>query len=96
MQSLWLTHELIHIQFSIYLSSYFPYNLKVIDETTGNTAANISSVSPDVLVTDLAPGRDYLIQVRGYNAKGVSGAVTLQGFALKVAENKIRESRHKN
>ncbi|KAG0722991.1 Matrix metalloproteinase-14 [Chionoecetes opilio] len=40
----------------------------------------------------LAPGRDYLLLVTAANNKGTSAPRVIQGFAFKVAENKISES----
>lgn len=62
-----------------------------MEELSGALVANITSAVPEVVIEELAPGRDYLVEVRAVNPKGVSAPVTLQGFALKVAENKIRE-----
>ncbi|KAF2360592.1 Fibronectin type III, partial [Trinorchestia longiramus] len=61
----------------------------VLEEATGVSVANVSSTSPNIVVENLAPGQDYLVEVRAMNAKGESQPFLLQGFALKVAENKI-------
>lgn len=53
----------------------------------------MTSTSPDLTVEGLAPGRDYLVKVTAVNQKGRSSPFTLEGFALKVAENKISEYR---
>ncbi|KAF2366966.1 CD80-like immunoglobulin C2-set [Trinorchestia longiramus] len=65
------------------------FMVTVLDELSGHLVANVSSDLPEVVVTRLAPGRDYLVEVRALNAKGTSSPFSLHGFALKVAENKI-------
>ena len=63
----------------------------MLEELTGKYVENVTSASPEVVVRHLEPGKDYLVEVRAVNAKGVSQPFLLQAFALKVAENKIRE-----
>ncbi|XP_063604272.1 uncharacterized protein LOC134779872 [Penaeus indicus] len=63
----------------------------VEDAATRRVVANVTSTSPDLTVEGLAPGRDYLVKVTAVNQKGRSSPFTLEGFALKVAENKISE-----
>lgn len=67
--------------------------LQVEDAATRRVVANVTSTSPDLTVEGLAPGRDYLVKVTAVNQKGRSSPFTLEGFALKVAENKISEYR---
>nr|XP_027220360.1 nephrin-like [Penaeus vannamei] len=64
----------------------------VEDAATRRVVANVTSTSPDLTVEGLAPGRDYLVKVTAVNQKGRSSPFTLEGFALKVAENKINNS----
>ncbi|XP_042881699.1 uncharacterized protein LOC122259178 isoform X2 [Penaeus japonicus] len=64
----------------------------VEDAATRRVVANVTSASPDLTVEGLAPGRDYLVKVTAVNQKGRSSPFTLEGFALKVAENKINNS----
>lgn len=63
--------------------------LQVRDAATQEVVANITSSTPSFCVEGLAPGRDYLLLVTAANKKGRSAPYTLQGFAVKVAENKI-------
>ncbi|XP_076055317.1 uncharacterized protein LOC143033717 [Oratosquilla oratoria] len=65
---------------------------KVIDEITQNEVANVTSEVPEFELRGLAPGRDYLVVVTAVNAKGSSRPYILEGFALKVAENKINDT----
>lgn len=64
----------------------------VRDAATQEVVANISSPTPSFSVEGLAPGRDYLLLVTAANEKGRSSPYIIQGFALKVAENKINNS----
>lgn len=64
----------------------------VRDAATQEVVANISSPTPSFSVEGLAPGRDYLLLVTAANEKGRSSPYIIQGFALKVAENKINDS----
>ncbi|XP_050719762.1 nephrin-like [Eriocheir sinensis] len=65
----------------------------VQDAATQEVVANITSATPSFSVEGLASGRDYLLLVRAANEKGKSPPYIIQGFALKVAENKINNSR---
>ena len=65
--------------------------LQVLEEATGLPVANVTSTTPDLMVNNLISGRDYIVEVRAVNSKGKSPPFLLQGFALKVAENKIRK-----
>ena len=62
------------------------------DAATQEVVANISSPTPSFSVEGLAPGRDYLLLVTAANEKGRSSPHTIQGFPLKVAQNKISKS----
>ncbi|XP_064086083.1 uncharacterized protein LOC135201135 [Macrobrachium nipponense] len=59
---------------------------------TQEVVANVTSEEPIFSVGGLAPGRDYLVMVKAVNSKGSSRPYVLEGFALKVAENKINNS----
>lgn len=54
--------------------------------------ANVSAATPEFSIGDLAPGLDYVVQVFAYNKRGRSTPYLLDGFSLKVAENRIGES----
>lgn len=64
---------------------------QVEDAETSTVAGNVTSISPVLTVEGLAPGRDYLVRITAVNQKGRSPPYMLEGFALKVAENKISE-----
>ena len=51
--------------------------------------ANVTSSEPDFKIQGLVPGKDYLVVVTAFNSKGTSQPYVLEGFALRVAENKI-------
>ncbi|XP_042215655.1 uncharacterized protein LOC121861797 [Homarus americanus] len=72
------------------LKQYFVTTVR--DAATQETVANVSSPTPTFAVGGLAPGRDYLLLVTAVNTKGRSVPYVIQGFALKVAENKINNS----
>lgn len=65
--------------------------MQVKDAETHEVVANVSSATATFSVEGLAPGRDYLLLVTAANDKGTSSPYAIQGFALKVAENKISE-----
>lgn len=54
--------------------------------------ANVSAATPEFSIGDLAPGLDYVVQVFAYNKQGRSTPYLLDGFSLKVAENRMGES----
>ncbi|XP_071520302.1 nephrin-like isoform X2 [Panulirus ornatus] len=72
------------------LTQHFVTTIK--DAATQEVVANVSSDTPTFSVGGLAPGRDYLLLVTAANHKGKSSPYVIQGFALKVAENKINNS----
>lgn len=56
---------------------------------SGAVVANISSPHPQFTLPPLPVGPDYAVRVFAVNARGSSGPYLLQGFSLKVAENRM-------
>ncbi|XP_047739048.1 uncharacterized protein LOC125178702 [Hyalella azteca] len=64
----------------------------VKDERTGEIVGNATSSTPLLTLAGLTAGTDYVVQVWTHNARGASRPFVLEGYALKVAENKIDNS----
>ena len=64
---------------------------QVIEEATGIVAVEVVASQPQFLVDKLVAGWDYVVEVTAVSAEGVSQPNVLHGYALNVAENKIRE-----
>ena len=62
-----------------------------MDESGKRVITTLSSPTPKFTINGLQSGKDYLVIVTASNAKGQSQPYFLEGFALKVAENKISE-----
>ncbi|ROT75762.1 putative hemicentin-1-like [Penaeus vannamei] len=62
---------------------------QVVEPVRKRVVANVSAATPEFSIGDLAPGLDYVVQVFAYNKRGRSTPYLLDGFSLKVAENRI-------
>ncbi|XP_042892486.1 uncharacterized protein LOC122266718 [Penaeus japonicus] len=62
---------------------------QVVEPVRKRVVANVSAVTPEFSIGDLAPGLDYVVQVFAYNKRGRSTPYLLDGFSLKVAENRM-------
>lgn len=54
--------------------------------------ANVTVDDPEFTIGSLAPGFDYTVKVFAFNSRGKSEPYILDGFSLKVAENRMGES----
>ncbi|KAK8728904.1 hypothetical protein OTU49_008855, partial [Cherax quadricarinatus] len=61
----------------------------VMEPLANRVVANVTSVSPEFSIGGLAPGLDYAVKVFSYNSRGWSPPYLLDGFSLKVAENRM-------
>ncbi|XP_042234717.1 uncharacterized protein LOC121874581 [Homarus americanus] len=61
----------------------------VVEPQTARVVANVTAVTPEFSIGGLAPGLDYAVKVFSYNSRGWSPPYLLQGFSLKVAENRM-------
>ncbi|XP_068232216.1 LOW QUALITY PROTEIN: protein turtle-like [Palaemon carinicauda] len=63
----------------------------ILNAETRKVVTKVTSNTPHFSVQGLAPGGDYLVKVTAVNEKGSSKPYVLEGFELKVAENKIND-----
>ncbi|XP_071548426.1 uncharacterized protein [Panulirus ornatus] len=61
----------------------------VLEPVTNRVVANVTSVTAEFSIGGLAPGLDYVVRVYSYNSRGRSPPYLLDGFSLKVAENRM-------
>lgn len=57
-----------------------------------NIVTNVTADNPEFTIGGLAPGFEYMVKVFAVNNRGRSVPYILDGFSLKVAENRIGES----
>ena len=69
---------------------------QVLDEASGSVVDNVTSPHPLLTLRGLSAGTDYVVKVWAFNSRGPSKPFILEGYALKVAENKIGKSCLKN
>ena len=60
-----------------------------MNPTTKIVVANVTSTTPEFQIYNLSPGFDYMVYVFAVNEKGKSKPYLLEGFSLKVAENRM-------
>ena len=63
--------------------------MQVVLPKTGEIVAKVNSTSPEFAVKNLAPGSDYVINIYSVNKRGRSNPYLVEGFSLKVAENRM-------
>nr|XP_045589345.1 nephrin-like [Procambarus clarkii]XP_045589353.1 nephrin-like [Procambarus clarkii]XP_045589360.1 nephrin-like [Procambarus clarkii] len=61
----------------------------VMEPLTNRVVANVTALTPEFSIGGLAAGLDYSVKVFSYNSKGSSPPYLLDGFSLKVAENRM-------
>lgn len=62
-----------------------------MEPLTNRVVANVTALTPEFSIGGLAAGLDYSVKVFSYNSKGSSPPYLLDGFSLKVAENRMGE-----
>lgn len=62
---------------------------QVLEPVTNRAVANVTAATPEFTIKGLAAGLDYVIKVYSYNSRGSSPPYLLEGFSLKVAENRM-------
>ena len=64
---------------------------QVIEPGDQRLVTNVTAEEPQFTLGDLAPGLDYVVKVFAFNSRGRSEPYILDGFSLKVAENRMGE-----
>ncbi|XP_050689007.1 uncharacterized protein LOC126981611 [Eriocheir sinensis] len=61
----------------------------VLEPGEKHTVANVTVDDPEFTIGGLTPGFDYTVKVFAFNSRGRSEPYILDGFSLKVAENRM-------
>lgn len=64
---------------------------QVLEPGNQQVVANETADEPQFTLGGLAPGLDYVVKVFAFNSRGRSEPYILDGFSLKVAENRMGE-----
>ncbi|MPC18741.1 hypothetical protein E2C01_011635 [Portunus trituberculatus] len=62
---------------------------QVLEPGDQRLVANVTADQPQFTLGGLAPGLDYVVKVYSFNSRGRSEPYVLDGFSLKVAENRM-------